>query len=66
MSVTADFANGSSGAPILNENGNVVGMVESTLPIYFCGGNDRQKHLQMIMKKCVPARCILDLLGMAP
>jgi len=62
MSVTADFANGSSGAPILNENGNVVGMVESTLPIYFCGGDDRQNHLQMVMKKCVPVRCILDLI----
>jgi ribosomal protein L32 len=35
MSVTADFARGSSGGPVLNADGEVVGMVSSTQSIYY-------------------------------
>ena len=62
MSVTADFAKGSSGAPILDLNGNVVGMVASTKSVYYDEENGLQKDLQMVMKNCVPAKCILDLI----
>jgi S1-C subfamily serine protease len=34
MAITADFAHGSSGAPVFNEFGNVVGMVTCTDSIY--------------------------------
>lgn len=35
MSVTADFARGSSGGPVFNAGGEVVGMVSSTQSIYY-------------------------------
>jgi serine protease Do len=35
MAVTADFAKGSSGAPIFDEHGGVAGMVESTTSVYY-------------------------------
>ena len=34
MTITADFAKGSSGCPVLNENGAVVGIVNNTESIY--------------------------------
>ncbi len=38
MNVTADFGQGSSGAPAFDECGNVVGQVSSTLTLYAVGG----------------------------
>jgi S1-C subfamily serine protease len=58
MAVTADFAKGSSGGPVLNAQGNVVGMVCSTHSIYY---EPDQKHLQMVLKLCIPAAEILKL-----
>ena len=66
MSVTADFARGSSGAPIFDGLGNVVGMVASTISVYYDDEDGRQKNLQMVLKNCVPARCILDLIDQRP
>jgi serine protease Do len=37
MSVTAEFARGSSGGPVMNSAGNVIGMVSSTYSIYSPG-----------------------------
>ncbi|MGL5684023.1 MAG: S1 family peptidase [Marinifilaceae bacterium] len=52
MQVTADFAQGSSGGPVFDPFGNVVGMVASTLTVYH---NPREeKQTQMVLRNCVP------------
>ncbi len=61
MAITADFAKGSSGAPVLNRDGAVVGMVASTRSIYYDEKDGEQRNLQMVVKSCVPARSILRL-----
>lgn len=38
MNITADFGQGSSGAPVFDDCGNVVGQVTSTLTLYAAGG----------------------------
>jgi len=63
MSVTADFARGSSGAPVLNDGGAVVGLVSSTSSIYYKVTKGKQENLQMVVKQCVPARSVLNLIG---
>ncbi len=63
MSVTADFAKGSSGAPVFNEAGAVVGIVNNTESIYYTVEKDQQKNLQMVLRNCTPAAPLLDLLG---
>ena len=35
MQITADYARGSSGGPILDREGNLVGLVSSTSPVYY-------------------------------
>jgi S1-C subfamily serine protease len=64
MSITADFAGGSSGGPVLNQNGEVVGMVASTLTAY-SEASDCKTHpgpdVQMVFKDCIPLRSIRGL-----
>lgn len=62
MAITADFAKGSSGAPIFDEAGNAVGMVASTVSIYYTNENGKKDNLQMVLKHCVPAASILKLI----
>lgn len=63
MSISADFAKGSSGGPIFNEKNEVVGVVRSTNSIYYKEDKEKgQMNLQMVMKSCVPAFVIQDLL----
>ena len=62
FSVTADFAKGASGAPVLDDKGNVVGMVSSTRSIYYSTENGVDQNLQMVMKNCVPVQSILKLI----
>lgn len=52
MEMTADFAKGSSGGPIMDEQGNMVSMVSSIRSIYF--SNQPPYHLQMNVKLCIP------------
>ena len=66
MSVTADFARGSSGAPILNARGAAVGMVRSTRSLYDTEVAGRKEDLQMVFKYCVPAAEILQLFRAVP
>ncbi len=62
MSITADYAKGSSGAPILSMNGSVVGMVSSTRSIYYNEDEGKHDNLQMVIKSCVPSSFILKLI----
>ncbi len=52
MTVTADFADGSSGAPIFNSRGALAGLVSSTRPL----GD------QMVARFAVPAEAIRELI----
>lgn len=62
LAITADYAQGSSGGPILNENGAVVGMVCHTLSL--CAGDAGSP--QMTWKMARPAGSILGLLSDRP
>ena len=71
FTTTVDFAVGSSGGPLVDDRGNVVGMVSSTLAIY---AEDElpadaapeavpAADFQMGLNMCVPAADILRLVG---
>jgi serine protease Do len=56
MAITADFAKGSSGCPVLDEHGAVVGIVNSTESIYYADdGRKKQTDLQMVVKNTTPS-----------
>ena len=56
MSITADFAKGSRGCPVLDERGAVVGVVNNTESIYYDDdGKKRQTDLQMVVKNATPS-----------
>ncbi len=73
MQVTADYARGSSGGPILDPFGNVVGMVASTSPVFTTpttpapAAKDAKQAApatpsqQMVRHNCATARALLDL-----
>ena len=55
MSVTADFAKGSSGCAVLDDHGAVVGVVNNTESIYYeDDGEKKQQDLQMVVKNATP------------
>lgn len=62
MAITADYAKGSSGAPVLDDTGAVVGMVSATNSIYYKQTRGHQENLQMVIKSCVPVDAIWKLL----
>jgi serine protease Do len=62
MSITADYAKGSSGGPVFNDAGEVVGMVSSTQSIYYDSNDGSPKGpVQMVVKNCVPVEAIRSL-----
>jgi S1-C subfamily serine protease len=70
MQITADFARGSSGGPILDPYGNAIGMVSSTSPIYAATPSPHASakdaklvtpSQQMVRHNCSTARALLDL-----
>jgi hypothetical protein len=63
LCVSADFARGSSGGPVLNGSGAVVGMVCSTMTTYYGRkGEDPDDDVQMVVRFCIPARSMLRVL----
>ncbi len=62
MSVTADFAKGSSGCPVIDEAGAVVGIVNNTESIYYNDdGRKKQLDLQMVVKNVTPVSAVRAL-----
>ena len=61
MQITADYAVGSSGGPVLNSAGAAVGMVATTQDLYTNPQHGPHDHLQMVVKLCVPAASIRKL-----
>jgi hypothetical protein len=66
MTITADFARGSSGAPVLNDNGELAGIVRSTESICYEVEKGQQQDLQMVFKTCVPSASLLKLIVTTP
>lgn len=61
MAITAEFARGSSGGPVLDSRGNVVGLAASTYSIYYQEAHGKQENLQMVTRQCVPLGSIREL-----
>ncbi len=62
MEITADYAIGSSGGPLLDAEGRVIGMVCSTDSVYFGEINGVPQNLQMVFKDSIPSELIIALL----
>lgn len=62
MTVTADFAKGSSGAPVLDRTGAVVGIVRRTTSVFANQQKGIRTNVQMVWKCCVPSSSLLELL----
>lgn len=60
MDITADFAAGSSGAPVVDNMGNLVGTVSTTYSIYY---REKEKEdLQMVVKGTKPVILLKKML----
>jgi S1-C subfamily serine protease len=70
MSITADYAVGSSGGPVLSERGEVIGMVASTMTATADRppaeeGGERRELVQMVFKDCVALQELRKTIGYA-
>jgi len=63
MAITADFAKGSSGSPVVDASGAVVGIVSSTRSIYYNDVKGDPRNLQMVLKHCVTGADVAALVA---
>jgi serine protease Do len=61
-SITADFAKGSSGAPVCDPTGAVVGIVNNTQSIYYSVESGQPQNFQMAVKNCTPVSALRAIL----
>ncbi|MEP4077566.1 S1 family peptidase [Haloferula sp.] len=67
MMISAEYAKGSSGGPVLNSDNEVVGMVSSTQPIYYSTKKGKATGpLQMTVRNCVPVSSIRKMIAEEP
>lgn len=59
--ITADYAVGSSGGPVFDKAGNLIGIASSTYPIY-SNADGQSKYAQIIVKVVIPVSTIKRLL----
>lgn len=59
MEISADFAEGSSGGPVMDDCGNLVGMVRATTTIFH---DEQNRNTQMVRKTTVPIKVLKKLL----
>ena len=64
MEMSADYGGGSSGGPVFDQYGNLVGIVATTNTIYL---NEQQTggvkmHPQMVIKSTIPVKALTDLI----
>ncbi|WP_164110746.1 MULTISPECIES: serine protease [Sphingobacterium] len=59
--ITADYAAGSSGAPIVDQCGNLISTVSATRSIYY--DMKEQKNLQMVVKNTKPVVLLKELIN---
>ena len=65
--ITADFAKGSSGCPVLDEYGNVIAIVNNTESVYYDNdGKKKQYDLQMVIKNATAAFVARELFRSGP
>ncbi|QIH35920.1 serine protease [Sphingobacterium sp. DR205] len=60
MLISADYGVGSSGGPVLNENGNVIGTVSSTKTL---SHYENPSSIQMVLKKTIPVESLLNMIN---
>jgi len=61
MCISADYGVGSSGGPVLDERGNVVGIISATTTVYSVSGQPNSPHPQMVEKKTIPVAMLRAL-----
>lgn len=64
MEISADFAVGSSGGPVLDQCGNLIGIVSATAnigPFKSDSGDQVLGYQQMVLKKTIPVKALTDL-----
>lgn len=59
MAISADYAAGASGGPILNANGDVIGTVSSTRTLTY---NKENPSVQMVLKMTIPVESLRHVL----
>ena len=57
--ITADYSKGSSGGPLFDEYGNLVGIVSTTQSVYYT--DYPQTDLQMVVKTIIPISSVMRL-----